>query len=97
MKPLQQMINKELCRLFPVVLQPYNRLARLVPRGKGLVAQCIGGGRRCAQQPYRQHRRTGAFGKPTVDILLEIAQGSCTKEIEAGVKRAGHLVNRRPA
>jgi len=96
-KPLTELSNEELWQLFPIIISGYKSCWKEnYESEKTLLEQVIG---------TDNIRRIGHIGstsveglpaKPTIDILIEIADDTCLEELTGHLVSAGYIYNKQP-
>lgn len=85
-KPLDQVTDEERARLFPVILSPYNPAwPQWFSEEKEILLRLIGPDNIVRVSHYGSTSVPGLMAKPTVDILLEIAEGTDIKGLIASL------------
>lgn len=97
-KPLTEMTDEELWKLFPVVLSDYNPLWRDNYLAEKAVIEQAAGIQNIARLNHIGSTAVpGLIAKPTIDILLEIKDGVNLEKLVAGLKSAGYIYLKQPA
>ena len=79
-KPLNQVTDEERARLFPIILSPYNPTwPQWFLKEKEILLRLVGSSNIARISHYGSTSVPGLIAKPTVDILLEINDGTDIK------------------
>jgi GrpB-like predicted nucleotidyltransferase (UPF0157 family) len=96
-KPLHEMSNEELWELFPIVLSqslPIWKEKYLTERA--VLEKTVGRGNIARISHYGSTSVPGLTAKPTIDILLEIADATDLERLKADLLSAGYLFSAQP-
>ena len=96
-KPLSEMTNEELWKLFPIMLSGHLPVWKeRYEAEKELIANAIGSANIVSMNHYGSTSVPGLTAKPTIDILLEIAEDADPKKLQQGMKSIGYLYSPQP-
>ncbi len=96
-KALQEMTNEELWRLFPIMLTEHqHKWLTDFALEKELLMQCVGEKNIARISHIGSTAVPGLIAKPTVDILLEITQGTDIEWLKTKLEKLGYLFSPQP-
>lgn len=97
MKPLIEMTNEELWRLFPIILQEHNPAwKRWYAEEETWLLQIIGEENIERINHIGSTAVEGLIAKPTIDILVEIARECDTDALIQTLEQSGYIYSRQP-
>lgn len=96
-KPLSEMTNEELWKLFPIMLSEHLPVWKeRYETEKEQIAKAIGSASIVRMNHYGSTSVPGLTAKPTIDILLEIAEDADPEKLQQGMKSIGYLYSPQP-
>jgi len=96
-KPLNEMTNEELWELFPVILCAHDPAwAKRFERERTLLEQTVGAGRAARISHIGSTAVPGLVAKPTIDILLEIQNGTDLDVLLDAMRSLGYIHSPQP-
>lgn len=91
-KPLSDMTNEELWALFPILLVPHNpKWALRFARERERIARAVSAANIVRISHIGSTAVPGLISKPTIDILLEIADGCDPEQLKTALTADGWL------
>lgn len=91
-KPLHKMTNKELWRLFPIILSEHNpRWKENYLSEKIVIEQAVGIQNIVRMNHYGSTSVPNLIAKPTIDILLEIEDDTNIEKLISNMQSVGYL------
>lgn len=96
-KQLSQMTNEELWRLFPIILSEHDPAwPGRYTEEKEAIEHIVGKGNIVRINHIGSTSVQGLFAKPTIDILLEIADGCDTNKLKRDLVSIGYIFTEKP-
>ncbi len=96
-KPLSEMTNEELWKLFPIILSEHMPVWKeRYEAEKELIANAIGSQNIVRMNHYGSTSVPGLIAKPTIDILLEIAEDAGLEKLAQTMMSIGYLYSPQP-
>ncbi len=96
-KPLNEMTNEELWKLFPIILSEHMPFWKeRYESEKELIANAIGSKNIVRMNHYGSTSVPGLIAKPTIDILLEIAEDAGLEKLQQNMMSIGYLYSPQP-
>ncbi len=96
-KPLHEMTNEELWRLFPITLSEHMPVWKeRYEAEKALLTKTIGSQNIAGMNHYGSTSIPNLVAKPTIDILLEIAEDADLEGLKQGMISIGYLYSPQP-
>ncbi len=96
-KPLNELTNEELWKLFPIILSEHIPFWKeRYESEKELIAIAIGSKNIVRMNHYGSTSVPGLIAKPTIDILLEIAEDACLEKLQQNMMSIGYLYSPQP-
>lgn len=96
-KPLNELTNEELWKLFPIILSEHLPFWKeRYESEKELIANAIGSKNIVRMNHYGSTSVPGLIAKPTIDILLEIAEDACLEKLQQNMMSIGYLYSPQP-
>jgi GrpB-like predicted nucleotidyltransferase (UPF0157 family) len=96
-KPLSEMTNEELWKLFPIMLSEHMPVWKeRYEAEKELIAIAIGSANIVRMNHYGSTSVPGLTAKPTIDILMEIAEAAGLDMMKQGMLSIGYLYSPQP-
>lgn len=93
-KSLNEMTNEELWRLFPIILSEHMQIWKeKYLTEKVLIEETVGQQKIIRINHYGSTSVPGLIAKPTIDILLEIADDTDTEKLKTDMRSIGVYVN----
>lgn len=96
-KPLHEMTNEELWKLFPIILSEHNPIWKEnYLTEKIVIEQAVGMQNIVRMNHYGSTSVPNLIAKPTIDILLEIKDDTNIEKLISNIQSVGYLYSEQP-